>query len=208
MKYNFLPVVFTIAALLSSCGNNQQAEESVKDTAVAEVPATAPATVSPTVDTAAIIAAYEAANAKTKSVNKKPQYKEKKKKKVAEYTEPAIQSYDPANEVADAQGYNYVADKNATYPGGQKAFDKYFYNNFEYPEQAIENDIQGTIYAEIFINEQGYVERVEFPGHKLEYGLEEEAKRVIMATKKLDPAIKNGAPAKERYVLPITVVIR
>ena len=73
MKYNFLPVVFTIAALLSSCGNNQQAEESVKDTAVAEVPATAPATVSPTVDTAAIIAAYEAANAKTKSVNKKPQ---------------------------------------------------------------------------------------------------------------------------------------
>lgn len=164
MKYNFLPVIFPIAALLSSCGNNQQAKETPKDTAVAEVPAAEPAPVAPVVDTAAIIAAYEAANAKTKSNNKKPAYKEKDKKKVAEYTEPMIQSYDPANEVADAQGYNYIPDKNATYPGGKKAFDDYFYKNFEYPEEAIENDIQGTIYAEIFINEQGYVERVDFPG--------------------------------------------
>jgi len=204
MKYNFLPIVFPIAALLSSCGNNQQAEESPKDTAVAEVPATAPAAV----DTLAIIAAYEAAHAKTKSTDTKPQYKEKNKKKVAEYTEPVVQSYDPTNEVVDAQGYNYTADKNATYPGGRKAFDDYFYKNFEYPVEALDNNIQGTIYAEIFINEQGYVERVEFPGHKLGYGLEEEAKRVLMAAKKLDPAMKNGAPAKERYVLPITVVIQ
>jgi hypothetical protein len=49
---------------------------------------------------------------------------------------------------------------------------------------------------------------VEFPGRKLGYGLEEEAERVLKGAKQVNPAIKNGAPAKERYVLPIRVEIK
>jgi len=207
MKYNFLTIVFPVVALLLSCGGNQTEEKDVvADTTV--VRDTIVQTVIQPVDTAAIIAAYEAEFAKTKSKNAKPVYKAKAKKQVTAYPETEIQSVAPAKDSADKAGYNYKADKNASYPGGRKAFEEYFYKNFEYPDQAIENNIQGTVYAEIFINEKGVVEKVEFPGHQLGHGLEEEARRVILAAKQVNPATKNGVPVKARYVLPITVMIR
>ena len=208
MKHNFLPIVLPVAALLLSCGGNQTEEKAVvADTAV--VRDTVVQTVIQPVDTAAIIAAYEAEYAKTKSTNTKPVYKAKAKKQVTAYPEPEIQSVAPTpKDTVDVMGYNYTADVNASYPGGRPAFLKYFYKNFEYPEQAIENNIQGTIYAEIFISEKGAVEKIEFPGHKLGYGLEEEAKRVIMDVKHVIPASKNGVNVKERYVLPISVIIK
>jgi outer membrane biosynthesis protein TonB len=211
MKYKFIPIVIPVAALLFSCGNNDQAEEKVATTDTVVQTDTVVHTVTESVDTAAIIAAYEAEYAKTKTKDPKPVYKEKDKKQVAAYTEPEIQSKPPAatpDAAVDMSGYNYKPDKRATYPGTKKAFDEYFYKEFEYPDQAIENNIQGTIYAEIFIDEKGKIERVEFPGHKLGYGLEEETRRVIMGAKQLDPAIKNGVAVKERYVLPVKVVIR
>jgi len=213
MKYKFVPIVFSVSALLLSCGGNQTEEKAVvADTTVVTdttvVRDTVVHTVVQPVDTAAIIAAYKAEHAKTKSKNTKPVYKTVAKKEVTAYPEPEIPSVAPANVTIDVSGYNYIADKNAVYPGGRKAFLEYFYKNFEYPEQAIENNIQGTIYAEIFISAEGVIEKVEFPGHKLGYGLEEEASRVIMVVKHVIPASKNGVNVKERYVLPISVIIK
>jgi protein TonB len=214
MKRNLYLLVIPVAGILFSCGGDKQTEEAKQDSVVVTKTDTVTnmdtvvRTVTADVDTAAIIAAYEAAYAKTKS-NKKPEYKETKKHKmVAVYTEPEIESKAPVNQTADVAGYNYKPDKNATYPGTKKAFDEYFYKNFEYPDDALDNNIQGTIYAEIFINEKGVIDKVEFPGHKLGYGLEEEARRVIMGAKQLDPAIKNGVAVRERYVLPIRVMIK
>jgi len=207
MKYNFLPIAFSAAALLFSCSGNKTDDKAASaDTTV--IRDTVVQTVTQPVDTAAIIAAYEAEYAKTKSKNTKPVYKAKAKKQVTAYPEPEIQSVAPATQTIDVAGFNYVADKHASYPGGRAAFLQYFYKNFEYPERAIQNNIQGTVYAEVFISETGVVEKVEFPGRKLGYGLEEESRRVLMAVKPINPAIKNGAPAKERYVLPIRVVIK
>ena len=207
MKYNFLPIAFSVAALIVSCKSKQPEDNAVAaDTTV--IRDTVVQTVVQPVDTAAIIAAYEAEYAKTKSKNTKPVYKAKATKQVTAYPEPEIQSVAPATETIDVAGFNYVADKHASYPGGRAAFLEYFYKNFEYPERAIQNNIQGTVYAEVFISETGVVEKVEFPGRKLGYGLEEEAERVLKGAKQVNPAIKNGAPAKERYVLPIRVEIK
>src|SRR6187431_2712916 len=119
MKYNFLTIVFPVAALLLSCGGNQTKEKDVvADTTV--VRDTVVQTVIQPVDTAAIIAAYEAENAKTKSKNPKPVYKTKAKKQVTAYPEPEIQSVAPAKDTVDKAGYSYKADKNASYPGGRK----------------------------------------------------------------------------------------
>ncbi len=214
MKYNFLPVVISVAALLASCKGKPAEDTAVAEDTTAVAPDTVVQTVVQPVDTAAIIAQYEAEYAKTKSKDTKPKYKKKAEKQVTAYPEPEIASVPPpatataAAVTADVQGYNYIADKNASYPGGRAAFLEYFYKNFEYPLRAISNGIQGTIYAEVFISETGAVEKVEFPGRKLGYGLEDEAKRVLMAVPHVNPATKNGVPAKERYVLPIRVVIK
>jgi hypothetical protein len=119
MKCNFLTIVFPVAALLLSCGGNQTKEKDVvADTTV--VRDTVVQTVIQPVDTAAIIAAYEAEYAKTKSKNAKPVYKAKAKKQVTAYPEPEIQSVAPAKDTVDIAGYNYKADKNASYPGGRQ----------------------------------------------------------------------------------------
>ncbi len=204
MKHKFLPAVIILAVFISSCGNSQEAGQTAEETIATQAPIAEPAKA----DTPAAVTDYEAERAKAKPVTKVPEYKKLDKKEVAAYTEEAIVSVAPQNELTDIAGYNYKPDKTAMYPGGEKAFDRYFYTNFEYPQDALDNNIQGTIYAEIFVNEEGYVEKVEFPGRKLGYGLEEEARRVIMATKKLEPAIKNGVPAKARFVLPITMRIQ
>src|SRR6478735_8825693 len=136
MKYKFIPIVFSVSALLLSCGGNQTEEKAgVADTTV--VRDTVVQTVIQPVDTAAIIAAYEAEYAKTKSKNTKPVYKTVAKKEVTAYPEPEIQSVAPAKTTIDVAGFNYIADKNAVYPGGRKAFLEYFYKNFHYPEEAI-----------------------------------------------------------------------
>jgi hypothetical protein len=207
MKYNSLPIVFSVAALLLSCQGKQSEDKAVvADTTV--IRDTVVQTVVQPVDTAAIIAAYEAEYAKRKSKNTKPVYKAKAEKQVTAYPEPEIPSLAPPEVTVDLAGYNYIADKHASYPGGRAAFLEYFYKNFEYPERAIRRNIEGTIYAELFISETGVLEKVEFPGRKLGYGLEEEAERVLKGAKQVNPAIKNGAPAKERYVLPIRVEIK
>jgi periplasmic protein TonB len=208
MKYNFVPIVFSVAALLLSCQGKKTEDTAVVERDTTVIRDTVVQTVTQPVDTAAIIAAYEAQYAKTKSKDTKPVYKEKAEKQVTAYPEPEIQSVAPAEVEVDMAGYHYIADTHASYPGGRPAFLKYFYKNFEYPERAIENNIQGTVYAEVFISETGDVEKVEFPGRKLGYGLEDEARRVLMGVDKVNPATKNGAPAKERYVLPIRVAIQ
>ena len=211
MKYNSLPLVVSVAALLFSCKGKPAEDTAAADTTV--VRDTVVETVIQPVDTAAIIAAYEAEYAKSKSKDTKPVYKKKATKQVTAYPEPEIASVPPTSVppavvATDVQGYTYVADTHASYPGGRAAFLEYFYKNFEYPLRAVQNGIQGTIYAEVFITEEGVIEKVEFPGHKLGYGLEEEAKRVIMDVKHVIPASKNGVNVKERYVLPIKVIIK
>jgi len=85
MKYKFVPIVFSVSALLLSCGGNQTEEKAVAaDTTVVTdttvVRDTVVQTVVQPVDTAAIIAAYKAEHAKTKSKNTKPVYKTVAKK--------------------------------------------------------------------------------------------------------------------------------
>ncbi|RYE31652.1 MAG: hypothetical protein EOP48_31385, partial [Sphingobacteriales bacterium] len=211
MKHKFIPIIFSASVLLSACGSNQTDEKAVvadttviRDTTVVRdttvLRDTLVQKVKQKVDTAAIIKAYEAEYAKTKSKNTTPVYKTVATKQVTAYPEPEIQSVAPAKATVDVAGYNYIADKNAVYPGGRKAFLDYFYKNFQYPEEAIEKNAQGTIYCEVFISEEGVIEKVEFPGRKLGYGLEEEASRVIMGVKHVIPASKNGINVKERYV--------
>ena len=72
MKFKFIPIVFSVSALMLACGGNQTEEKAaVGDTTVITdttvVTDTVVHTVVQPVDTAAIIAAYKAEHAKTKS---------------------------------------------------------------------------------------------------------------------------------------------
>ena len=68
------------------------------------------------------------------------------------------------------------------FPGGPKAMREYIKANLVYPQEAIENNIEGSVYCRYKINHQGKVVEV-IVINGLGYGCEEEAVRLIKSIK-------------------------
>ncbi|MDR2651356.1 MAG: energy transducer TonB [Prevotellaceae bacterium] len=65
-----------------------------------------------------------------------------------------------------------------TYPGGNKALSKFVSENLHYPEQAVQNNISGSVHLQYVVNDDGIVESVQVL-KGLGYGCDEEAVRVV-----------------------------
>ena len=99
-----------------------------------------------------------------------------------------------------------IVEEPALFPGGFPALMTFIKKNIEYPDSAMKNDISGTVYVELLINEKGEVKDVEakLPKQKqLGYGLEEEAVRVLMLMPNWKPAQQAGVKVAQRFTIPI-----
>ena len=92
----------------------------------------------------------------------------------------------------DNTGYYNYAEVAPAYNGGQGAIESYINNNIEYPEEAIDNGIEGTVNVQFGIDENGNISNVKTLGNKIGYGLEEEAVKVISNMPKWTPGIVKG----------------
>ena len=68
--------------------------------------------------------------------------------------------------------------KNPVYPGGKKALDEFVKSNLKYPEEAIQNKIEGTVAIEYDVDVFGKVISTKVK-HGIGYGCDEEAKRIV-----------------------------
>ncbi len=105
---------------------------------------------------------------------------------------------------SDQTGYYNYAEVSPAYSGGQGAIETYIVNNLTYPEEAIDNNIEGTINVQFGIDENGNVSNVKVIGNKLGYGLDEEAVKVISNMPKWTPGAVKGKKVKTKMILPIT----
>src|SRR3984885_4252096 len=80
------------------------------------------------------------------------------------------------------------------YPGGPPAWQRYLHKNFNYPEEAVNNDIQGTVVVRFIVDREGNVSDVEAISGPNE--LRDEAMRVIRKSGKWVPALQNGRQVK------------
>jgi TonB family protein len=64
------------------------------------------------------------------------------------------------------------------YPGGDKAMDKFVSENLQYPPEALENKVEGTVTIEMDIDVYGKVTASRIL-HGIGYGCDEEAKRLV-----------------------------
>lgn len=69
--------------------------------------------------------------------------------------------------------------KKPIYPGGQKAMKAFIRENLKYPEEAVKNQIQGTVTLRYTINHLGKVIKANVISG-LGYGCDEEAIRLVM----------------------------
>lgn len=105
---------------------------------------------------------------------------------------------------ADKSGYYNYTDVAPLYVGGHSAIESYITNNIQYPQEAIDNGIEGTVQVQFGIDENGKITGATTVGTKLGYGLEEEAIKVVSNMPKWDPGKVKEKNVKTRMILPIT----
>ncbi len=90
----------------------------------------------------------------------------------------------------------------AEYPGGLSAWQRYLSKNLAYPQEAQDNEIQGTVVVQFIVDKEGNVSDVEAISGAKE--LQAEAIRVIKKSGKWTPAVQNGRQVKAYRKQPIT----
>lgn len=89
----------------------------------------------------------------------------------------------------------------SSYPGGQAAWQRYLIKTLRYPQEAQDNEIQGTIVVQFIVDKAGMVSDVEAVSGPAE--LRDEAVRVIKKSGKWTPAVQNGRQVKSYKKQPI-----
>jgi periplasmic protein TonB len=103
----------------------------------------------------------------------------------------------------DKMGYYNYTEVLPAYDGGQTAMENYIVNTIQYPEDAINNNVEGVVTVQFGVDENGNVSNVSAIGNKLGYGLEEEAVRVVSNMPKWKPGQVKGKNVKTWRTLPI-----
>ena len=92
----------------------------------------------------------------------------------------------------------------SSYPGGPSAWMRYLNKTFRYPQEAQDNEIQGTVVVQFIVDKEGNVSDVEAVSGPTNGGLRDEAMRVIKKSGKWEPAVQNGRKVKSYKKQPIT----
>lgn len=133
----------------------------------------------------------------------KPVIAKKKGKVSAAYTTSGSNS----TSVKIAKGKDGVysqAEKMPEYPGGESALSKFVENNISYPQDAIDQNTEGTVKVNFVVDEKGKVVNPMVEGKSLNKGLDDEAIKVVKQMPAWKPGMVKGKPVKTRLSLPVT----
>ncbi len=105
---------------------------------------------------------------------------------------------------ADKEGYYASTEILPAFPGGQKALEQFFEKNIQYPADATDNGVEGTVDLNFAVDEMGKVYAPKLTSKKIGYGIEDETLRVFSKMPKWTPGKIKGKNVKTRYTLPVT----
>lgn len=95
-----------------------------------------------------------------------------------------------------------IVEEMPSFPGGEKARDRFLAEKINYPERARNAGIQGTIYLQFIIDRSGSVKDVKVL-RGIGGGCDEEAVRVITMMPKWIPGKQNGKTVNVKFDMPI-----
>ena len=91
----------------------------------------------------------------------------------------------------------------ASFPGGLQAWARYLNKNLRFPDEAMNNGIDGTVMVQFIVDKDGNVSDVQALSGPEQGGLREEAVRVIKKSGKWTPALQNGRYVKAYRRQPV-----
>ncbi len=159
-------------------------------------------TMGPTMDTS--VSNVNPTNVKPGMAKPDPTKKGKKGKAMIAEVKPTKVKADPA---PDASGAYRNVDYIPSFPGGYKGLQKYFDDNLEYPVDAQDQGVEGTVRIGFTVDENGKLMNPVVEGNNEGYGLDEEALRVIRKMPTWVPGKINGKPVKTKFTLPVKFVL-
>jgi len=102
---------------------------------------------------------------------------------------------------------SFQIQEQPSFPGGEAAMMTYIVENIKYPQEALENDIQGTVYIRFVVTSTGAVGEAQVLRSVQEL-LDKEALRVVKSLPKWSPGKQNGNPVSVWFQIPIKFVLQ
>jgi protein TonB len=91
------------------------------------------------------------------------------------------------------------------FPGGERGLDNYINKTVNYPQQAIDDDVSGTVHVSFIVDEKGHVTKARVMGAaNISDGLDQEALRVVKNMPAWMPGTVKGKKVRTRMELPIS----
>ena len=95
----------------------------------------------------------------------------------------------------------------AKFPGGREALRKLVSDSLQYPQEARERKLEGTVYVTFIIDAAGDVRQAEVT-EGVHYLLDEEALRFVSKMPAWTPALRQGVPIDTSFIMPITFSLK
>jgi len=86
--------------------------------------------------------------------------------------------------------------------GGETALIRFINSNIDYPQLAIENDVQGKVYVKFVVNTKGEIENAEVV-RSVDDILDKEALRIINSMPNWNPGMNGNIAVKVNMIIPI-----
>ena len=116
-----------------------------------------------------------------------------------------IEEYVPVEveeeEIVEAEIFT-VVEEMPEFPGGMAKLAEYLAKNIKYPQLARESGIQGRVFINFVVENDGSVTNVKVM-RSLGGGCDEEAMRVVKSMPKWKPGKQRGKPVRVSYNLPV-----
>lgn len=104
----------------------------------------------------------------------------------------------------DKDGVYSRAETMPEYPGGEPALSKFVENNITYPQNAVDQNTEGTVNVSFVVDEKGKVMNPVATGKTAGGGLDEEAVKIVKQMPAWKPGTVKGKAVKTRLLLPVT----
>ena len=122
--------------------------------------------------------------------------------------EPAVEQpadIKPENDVLEVKTEEppiTIAEEMPKFPGGDSERQKFLNDHINYPQQALETDIQGTVYVQFVVDTKGNITDVKVL-RGIGGGCDEEAERVIKMMPQWHAGKQNGRSVRVLFTMPV-----
>jgi len=115
---------------------------------------------------------------------------------------PPPEESEPNKSLPDDSLIFTIVEDQPEFPGGNDSLKAYIKRNIQYPKEALEKGIEGTVFVTFIVEKDGSVSGVQVL-RGIGKGCDKEAMRVIRNMPRWKPGYQRGNPVRVKYHVPI-----